>query len=93
MQGKLYLLAEVPFLVHLCFSCFCSRDASNTNVVHNFGDPFILRIGPDEPLSSIKARVQKKLGTTDEEFSSWRFAFHSLGRPEYLAGKGRYVVV
>lgn len=37
-----------------------------------------------ETLAEVKARVQKKLQVADEEFAKWKFAFLSLGRPEYL---------
>jgi len=35
-------------------------------------------------LTDVKQRIQKKLVISDEEFSKWKFAFLSLGRPEYL---------
>ncbi|KAL8555701.1 hypothetical protein ACS0TY_003494 [Phlomoides rotata] len=37
-----------------------------------------------ETLAEVKVRIQKKLQVPDEEFSKWKFAFLSLGRPEYL---------
>ncbi|KAJ8756255.1 hypothetical protein K2173_025067 [Erythroxylum novogranatense] len=54
------------------------------NQVQNFGEPFFLVIHEGETLAEVKARVQKKLQVPDEEFSKWKFAFLSLGRPEYL---------
>ncbi|KAL3731878.1 hypothetical protein ACJRO7_028700 [Eucalyptus globulus] len=54
------------------------------NQVQNFGEPFFLVIHEGETLSDIKVRIQKKLQVPDEEFAKWRFAFLSLGRPEYL---------
>ncbi|KAL1549691.1 CSN-associated deubiquitinating enzyme Ubp12, variant 3 [Salvia divinorum] len=54
------------------------------NQIHNFGDPFFLNINDNETLGEIKMRIQKKLHVPDEEFSKWKFAFLSLGRPEYL---------
>ncbi|KAG6437546.1 hypothetical protein SASPL_102465 [Salvia splendens] len=54
------------------------------NQVHNFGDPFFLAINDNETLGDIKMRLQKKLHVPDEEFSKWKFAFITLGRPEYL---------
>ncbi|XP_042054030.1 ubiquitin C-terminal hydrolase 12-like isoform X3 [Salvia splendens] len=54
------------------------------NQIHNFGDPFFLAINDNETLGEIKMRIQKKLHVPDEEFSKWKFAFLSLGRPEYL---------
>jgi ubiquitin carboxyl-terminal hydrolase 7 len=52
--------------------------------VHNFGDPFLMRVGAEEPLSSVKRRVQAKLGTPDEEFNAWKWAYHSLGGAVYV---------
>ena len=74
-------------LIHVYHFC---RDGGNQGnqgnpQVHNFGDPFLLRVGAEEPLSSVKRRVQAKLGLPDDEFDKWKWAYHSLGRPEYLA--------
>ncbi|CAK9152989.1 unnamed protein product [Ilex paraguariensis] len=63
---------------------FTKETAQNQMQVHNFGEPFFLVIHEGETLVEIKARVQKKLQVPDEEFSKWKFAFLSLGRPEYL---------
>ncbi|KAK3004826.1 hypothetical protein RJ639_019490, partial [Escallonia herrerae] len=52
--------------------------------VQNFGEPFFLVVHEGETLSEVKVRIQKKLQVPDEEFSKWKFAFLSLGRPEYL---------
>ncbi|KAI4339301.1 hypothetical protein MLD38_024261 [Melastoma candidum] len=60
------------------------KDTSH-NQVQNFGEPFFLVIHDGETLSDIKLRIQKKLQVADEEFTKWKFAFVSLGRPEYLA--------
>ncbi|XP_047307163.1 ubiquitin C-terminal hydrolase 12-like isoform X2 [Impatiens glandulifera] len=57
---------------------------SQAQQIQNFGDPFFLVIQESETLGEIKLRVQKKLQVPDEEFSKWKFAFISLGRPEYL---------
>lgn len=38
-----------------------------------FGEPFLLKVGSQEPLSSVKQRIQAKLGTPDEEFAKWKF--------------------
>ncbi|KAI3924449.1 hypothetical protein MKW98_032650 [Papaver atlanticum] len=35
-------------------------------------------------LGAVKLRKQKKLQVPDEEFTKWKFAFISLGQPEYL---------
>ncbi|KAK1389757.1 ubiquitin carboxyl-terminal hydrolase 12 [Heracleum sosnowskyi] len=56
----------------------------NQMQIQNFGEPFFLVIHEGETLAEVKVRVQKKLQVSDEEFSKWRFAFLSLGRPEYL---------
>ncbi|KAL9336413.1 hypothetical protein Peur_070901 [Populus x canadensis] len=50
----------------------------------NFGEPFFLAIHEGETLAEVKMRIQKKLQVPDEEFAKWKFAFLSLGRPEYL---------
>ncbi|KAG6480913.1 hypothetical protein ZIOFF_057501 [Zingiber officinale] len=52
--------------------------------VQNFGEPFFLVIKEGETLANVKIRIQKKLQVPDDEFSKWKFAFISLGRPEYL---------
>ena len=62
-----------------------SADNNKFQGVKNFGDPFLLRVGADEPLRSVRARVQKKLGVEDAEFAKWKWAYHSLGRMEELA--------
>ncbi|KAA3481509.1 ubiquitin carboxyl-terminal hydrolase 13-like isoform X3 [Gossypium australe] len=54
------------------------------NQVQNFGEPFFLVIHETETLAEVKVRVQKRLQVPDEEFAKWKFAFLSLGRPEYL---------
>lgn len=61
-----------------------TRDATHNTVVHNFGEPFYLKIGETETLAAVKVRIQRKLGVSDEDFAKWQFAFCSLGRPEYL---------
>ncbi|GAU44158.1 hypothetical protein TSUD_399800 [Trifolium subterraneum] len=63
---------------------FTKDTAQNQMQIQNFGDPFFLVIHEGEALSEIKIRIQKKLQVPDEEFSKWKFAFLSLGRPEYL---------
>ncbi|CAA6667135.1 unnamed protein product [Spirodela intermedia] len=60
------------------------KDPQNQMQVQNFGEPFFLVIHEGETLEEVKVRVQKKLQVPDEEFSKWKFAFLSLGRPEYL---------
>ncbi|KAD4584001.1 hypothetical protein E3N88_21602 [Mikania micrantha] len=37
-----------------------------------------------ETLAEVKIRIQKKLQVPDEEFSKWKFAIISLGRPTYF---------
>ncbi|KAK4743047.1 hypothetical protein SAY87_001048 [Trapa incisa] len=54
------------------------------NQVQNFGEPFFLVIHEGEILAEIKVRIQKKLQVPDEEFAKWKFAFMSMGRPDYL---------
>ncbi|XP_058216224.1 ubiquitin C-terminal hydrolase 13-like isoform X1 [Rhododendron vialii] len=52
--------------------------------VQNFGEPFFLVVHEGETLAEVKVRIQKRLQAPDEEFSKWKFAILSLGRPEYL---------
>ncbi|KAJ8649641.1 hypothetical protein MRB53_002664 [Persea americana] len=62
-----------------------TKDATQNQMqVQNFGEPFFLIIHEGETLAEVKVRIQKKLQVPDEEFSKWKFAFLSLGRPEYL---------
>lgn len=61
-----------------------TREASNPQMVHNFGEPFFLVVHESETLAEVKERVQTKLEVPAEEFAKWKFAFVSLGRPEYL---------
>ncbi|XP_058105758.1 ubiquitin C-terminal hydrolase 12 isoform X4 [Magnolia sinica] len=61
-----------------------TKDAAQNQMVQNFGEPFFLIIHEGETLAEVKVRIQKKLQVPDEEFSKWKFAFLSLGRPEYL---------
>ncbi|KAA8544395.1 hypothetical protein F0562_022407 [Nyssa sinensis] len=52
--------------------------------IQNFGEPFLLVIHVAETLAEVKGRIQKKLQVPDEEFAKWKFAFLSLGKPEYF---------
>ncbi|KAL1815103.1 ubiquitin C-terminal hydrolase 12 isoform X1 [Daucus carota subsp. sativus] len=63
---------------------FSKETAQNQMQVQNFGEPFFLVIHEGETLAEVKMRIQKKLQVSDEEFLKWKFAFLSLGRPEYL---------
>ncbi|XP_073109610.1 ubiquitin C-terminal hydrolase 12 isoform X3 [Elaeis guineensis] len=63
---------------------FMKDPNQNQMQVQNFGEPFFLVIHEGETLAEVKARIQKKLQVPDDEFSKWKFAFLSLGRPEYL---------
>ncbi|XP_071690524.1 ubiquitin C-terminal hydrolase 12-like [Rutidosis leptorrhynchoides] len=63
---------------------FIKDTAQNQMQVQNFGDPFFLVIHQDETLADVKVRIQKKLQVSDDDISKWKFAFLSLGRPEYL---------
>jgi ubiquitin carboxyl-terminal hydrolase 7 len=63
---------------------FTKETAQNQMQVQNFGEPFFLIIHEGETLAEVKHRIQKKLQVLDEEFSKWKFAFLSLGRPDYL---------
>ncbi|KAG7958448.1 hypothetical protein I3843_10G021400 [Carya illinoinensis] len=63
---------------------FTKEPAQNQMQVQNFGEPFFLVIHEAETLAEVKVRIQKKLQVPDEEFLKWKFAFLSMGRPEYL---------
>ncbi|KAL7252582.1 hypothetical protein ACSBR1_007195 [Camellia fascicularis] len=63
---------------------FMKDTAQNQVQVQNFGEPFCLVIHEGETLTEVKERIQKKLQVPDEEFSKWKFAFLSFGRPKYL---------
>ena len=54
------------------------------NMTHNFGDPFLVLIGPEETLASVRQRIQAKLGVSDEEIAKWKLVVVSFGRVEYL---------
>ncbi|KAJ8563428.1 hypothetical protein K7X08_031880 [Anisodus acutangulus] len=63
---------------------FNKEAAQNQMQIQNFGEPFLLVIHESETLAEVKVRIQKKLQVPDEDFAKWKFAFLSLGRPEYL---------
>ncbi|CAI9268202.1 unnamed protein product [Lactuca saligna] len=75
-------LAPTDRLIHVYH--FTKETAQNQMQVQNFGEPFFLIIHQDETLGDVKLRIQKKLQVPDDDFSKWKFAFLSLGRPEYL---------
>jgi ubiquitin carboxyl-terminal hydrolase 7 len=54
------------------------------NMTHNFGDPFLVMIGAEETLASVRGRIQTKLCVPDEEIAKWKLAVVSFGRVEYL---------
>ncbi|GMI70096.1 ubiquitin-specific protease 12 [Hibiscus trionum] len=60
------------------------KDTAQNQQVQNFGEPFFLVIREDEKLAEVKVRIQKRLQVPDEEFAKWKFAFLSLGHPDYL---------
>ncbi|XVE68546.1 hypothetical protein DITRI_Ditri09bG0076600 [Diplodiscus trichospermus] len=63
---------------------FTKDVAQNQVQIQNFGEPFFLVIHEGETLADVKMRIQRRLQVPDEEFAKWKFAFLSLGRPEYL---------
>ncbi|XP_010519993.1 PREDICTED: ubiquitin carboxyl-terminal hydrolase 12-like isoform X2 [Tarenaya hassleriana] len=63
---------------------FTKESGQNQTQVQNFGEPFFLVLCEGETLAEIKERIQKKLHVPDEDFAQWKFAFMSMGRPEYL---------
>jgi len=54
------------------------------NMTHNFGDPFLVMIGAQETLASVRTRIQMQLGVSQEEIAKWKLAVVSFGRVEYL---------
>ncbi|XP_009379676.1 ubiquitin C-terminal hydrolase 12-like isoform X1 [Pyrus x bretschneideri] len=63
---------------------FTINTAQNQMQVQNFGEPFFLVIDEGETLAEVKERIEKKLRVPNKVFAKWKFAFLSLGRPEYL---------
>ncbi|MCO5606522.1 hypothetical protein L7F22_060710 [Adiantum nelumboides] len=61
-----------------------TRDTAQNHLLQNFGEPFFVVVHEDETLATLKERVKKKLQVSDDEFCKWKFAFVSLGRPDYL---------
>ena len=60
--------------------------------VHNFGDPFLLRVSEADTLADIRPRIQHMLGIADEEFAKWKFAaFFNFRPPDYLKDEDRVV--
>ena len=57
---------------------------THMNMTHNFGDPFLVMIGAQETLASVRARIQMQLGVSQEEIAKWKLAVVSFGRVEYL---------
>ncbi|KAM3398747.1 ubiquitin C-terminal hydrolase 13 isoform X1 [Capsicum galapagoense] len=75
-------LGPVDRLIHVYH--FTKETAQNQMQIQNFGEPFLMVIYEGETLAQVKVRIQKKLQVPDEDFAKWKFAFLSLGRPEYL---------
>ena len=50
-----------------------------------FGDPFLVKASVEDRLSDITARIQVKLQAKPEEFTAWKWSWHSnLAAPEEL---------
>ncbi|CAI8586565.1 unnamed protein product [Vicia faba] len=75
-------LGPLDRLIHVYH--FTKDTTQNQMQIQNFGEPFFLVIHECETLAEIRVRIQKKLQVPDDEFVKWKFAFFSLGRPEYL---------
>ncbi|CAN4100824.1 unnamed protein product [Withania somnifera] len=75
-------LGPRDYFIHVCH--FTKEAAQNQMQIQNFGEPFLLVIHESETLAEVKVRIQKKLQVPDEEFAKWKFAYLSLGCPEYL---------
>ena len=56
--------------------CLPKKDTAPTNV-QCFGDPFLMVVKEEEPLSSVTKRIKEKLEVDDEEFAKWTFAIVS----------------
>jgi len=54
------------------------------NAVAPHGNPFFVIVKRDETVEHLKERIQRRLAVPDEEFSKWKCAIVSFGRPEYL---------
>eukprot|EP00878_Enallax_costatus_P018081 GHUV01019023.1.p1 GENE.GHUV01019023.1~~GHUV01019023.1.p1 ORF type:complete len:230 (+),score=52.09 GHUV01019023.1:349-1038(+) len=60
--------------------------ATTAATVTVFGDPFLLRIGPQETVGAVRSRVQGKLGVAAADFEHWRLAFVPVhAQLEYLS--------
>lgn len=53
-----------------------------------FGTPFLLKIKHNEPFSTVKERIQKKLDVVDKEFEKYKFAVVIMGRQDYIPDDG-----
>ncbi len=49
-----------------------------------FGDPFLLNVADDEPLSAVRLRVAAKLGLPPAEMDAWQWVAVHVGRVEPL---------
>ena len=56
--------------------CLPKKDTAPSNV-QCFGDPFLMVVKEEEPLSSVTKRIKEKLRVDDEEFAKWTFAIVS----------------
>lgn len=52
-----------------------SAPATTAATVTVFGDPLLLRIGPQESVGAVRRRIQEKLGVAAADFEHWKFAF------------------
>lgn len=52
---------------------FAKRDDDGKAIVRYFGEPFIIKLGPTEELSSVRRRIQDKLRVADNEIKQWKF--------------------
>eukprot|EP00877_Chromochloris_zofingiensis_P003568 jgi/Chrzof1/13211/Cz07g24170.t1 len=79
-------LSEGDRVVHVYHFITDKDNNTAAGSVTTFGDPFLLRIGAEEQMDSIKARIREKLGVQQPEFDKWKFAFVSIrAPPEYLS--------
>eukprot|EP00899_Mesostigma_viride_P019108 jgi/Mesvir1/27199/Mv07045-RA.2 len=70
-------------LIPVCHVRRVETDGNN-KVMAAFSHPFLLAVGEQETLASVKARIQAKLGVTRKEFAKWKFAIMGEGIPVQL---------
>nr|GEU93529.1 putative ribonuclease H-like domain-containing protein [Tanacetum cinerariifolium] len=75
--------SKIRLTSHNCYSQQPKPQPIKYRGVEHLSD-MLAHYNQGETLAEVKVRIQKKLQVPDEEFSKWKFAFLSLGRPTYL---------